>query len=174
MITAKLPEQLPRPVSLTRLPTNSERIDNMLPRLILFGLLSIGVASCAQIQNGTESRDLRVPGLEYVQGWRYVVNAKPNDHETMCRNPLDQLVGPWRSCRIDVNCHQPVEISRRCAMRHGSYNAWHYAVNPSNDFETRCIRPNGDFVGGFRDCRTQGTCNSAAAIIDRCRIDFGG
>lgn len=104
--------------------------------------------------------------------WNYKVN--PNkDVETICITPNGDTVGGWRDCRIDLTCNQAEQIRHRCEMRHGGAAlGWYYAVNPENDYETKCIKPNGDFIGGFRKCDQDKTCNNYEAIRDICRITY--
>lgn len=108
----------------------------------------------------------------FAESWTYKVNPK-KDTETMCINPTGQTVGGWRDCKIDLTCNQRDQIIHRCMMRHdGAKLGWHYAVNPENDHQTKCIKPNGDFIGGFRNCDTDKTCNNYEAIRDVCRTTY--
>jgi hypothetical protein len=111
----------------------------------------------------------------FANSWTYKVNSAPGkDYETMCTDPSGNSVGGWRSCYVDSNCNHGDQIARRCEMRYAEpKTGWEYAVNPKDDHETKCIKPNGDFVGGFRRCDNDKTCNNAEAIRDVCRITYG-
>jgi hypothetical protein len=52
---------------------------------------------------------------------------------------------------------------------------WDYRVNPApgRDHETQCISPAGNAVGGWVSCKADGSCESAAAIRNRCEIRHG-
>lgn len=49
--------------------------------------------------------------------------------------------------------------------------SWDYRPNPDTgkSHETMCISPSGKFVGGWQSCYTDGTCNNAAAIKNKCQ-----
>ncbi len=110
----------------------------------------------------------------FASSWTYKVNPS-KEVETMCIDPNGKAVGGWRNCKIDLTCNQAKNIQHRCEMRHGGAKlGWHYAVNDEKgrDHETKCIKPNGDFIGNFRDCYTDKTCNNYEAIRDVCRVTY--
>ncbi len=46
---------------------------------------------------------------------------------------------------------------------------WSYIVNPSQDYLTMCVSPDGVKLPSWRSCYGDGTCHNAEAIIDKCR-----
>lgn len=112
---------------------------------------------------------ISVPAI--AQSWTYEI--KPGaDRETQCVSPSGEKVGGWRLCDTDGTCNNAAAIKERCQMRHGTQTGeWSYIVNPRFDWETKCINPSGNFVGDWRSCREDGTCNNAAAIKDKCRTN---